>query len=115
MEILMCSSNLKAIGHLQGSHVVSLCLRFQTKQHLQQIDIHIHTCAYIYTYTHMGSYSYAVQCQQKCMWTVYVYFFIMVNVIVCLQVLLFELCKFKQKERNLHWMTVLSVSVLLCE
>lgn len=69
----MCSSNLKAIGHLQGSHVVSLCLWFQTKQHLQQIDIHIHTCAYIYT--HMGSYSYAVQCQQKCMWTVYVYFY----------------------------------------
>lgn len=81
------------------------------------INRHTYTyvCIYIYTHTHMGSYSYAVQCQQKCMWTVYVYFFIMVNVIVCLQVLLFELCKFKQKERNLHWMTVLSVSVLLCE
>ena len=37
------------------------------------------------------------------------------NVIVFLQVLLFELCKFKQKERNFHWMTILSVSVLLCE
>lgn len=63
----------------------------------------------------MDSYSYAVQFQQKCMWTVDDFFFIMANVIVCLGVSLFELCKFKQKERNLHWMTILSVSVLLCE
>lgn len=41
--------------------------------------------------------------------------FIMANVIFFPQVLLFELCKFKQKERNFHWMTILSVSVLLCE
>lgn len=27
----------------------------------------------------------------------------------------FELCEFKQKKRNFHWMTILSVSLLLCE
>lgn len=46
---------------------------------------------------------------------IWFFVFIMANVIVCLRVLLFELCKFKQKERNLHWMTILSVSVLQCE
>lgn len=78
------------------------------------INRHTYTyvCIYIHTY---GQLQLCCAVPTKMHVDCLCIFFIMVNVIVCLQVLLFELCKFKQKERNLHWMTILSVSVLLCE
>lgn len=75
-----------------------------------------------HTYTYMCIYAYkwtvtAMLCRanENVYGPYMISFLIMANVIVCLQVLLFKLCRFKQKERNLHWMTILSVSVLLCE
>lgn len=78
----------------------------------------INTHAYTYIHVHIYTYKWTVTvepCGANKNACVLFIIFIIAHVIVFPQVLLFELCKFKQKERNFHWMTILSVSVLLCE
>lgn len=85
------------------------------------IHTHTHACAYIYIclHTHTCAHTQTGQLQLRpagmakvrvsCLW-----FFFVIQVWL-LQVWLFELCEIKQKERNLHWMTILSGSGLPCE
>lgn len=76
------------------------------------INIHMYTYIHVHIYTYQWMTTAMPRHADK---NACLLFMIFIIATVFLQVLLFELCKFKQKERNFHWMTILSVSVLLCE